>query len=61
MKIDCDSCTQRPVACGECVVSLFLSMPSQDGELETCESQAIEVLANVGLVPKIRMQQASGE
>lgn len=61
MKIDCDSCTQRPAACGECVVSLFLSMPSQDGELESCESQAIEVLASVGLVPKLRMQQASGE
>ncbi len=61
MKIDCNSCTQKPLACGDCVVTLFLSMPSQDGELMECESEAISVLAQVGLVPKLRMEQASGE
>lgn len=61
MKIDCNSCTQRPIACGDCVVSLFLSLPSQDGELLESESQAFSVLADVGLVPKLRMEQASGE
>lgn len=61
MKIDCDSCTQKPAACGECVVTLFLSMPSQDGQLEEVETGAISVLAQVGLVPKIQMKSASGE
>ena len=61
MKIDCATCTQKPVACGDCVVTLFLSLPSQDGELQPCESDAIDVLAQVGLVPKLRMQKASGE
>ena len=61
MKIDCGSCTQKPVACSDCVVTLFLSMPSLDGELQTPESDAISVLAQVGLVPKLRMTKASGE
>jgi hypothetical protein len=61
MKIDCNTCTQKPIACGDCVVTLFLAMPSQDGELMECESEAISVLAQVGLVPKLRMEKASGE
>lgn len=61
MKIDCDSCTQKPIACSDCVVTLFLSIPSLDGELQECESEAISVLATVGLVPKLRMRAASGE
>ncbi|MCX6403426.1 MAG: hypothetical protein NT032_05880 [Actinobacteria bacterium] len=43
------------------MVTLFLSLPSQDGELQPCESEAFDVLAQVGLVPKLRMQKASGE
>lgn len=28
MKIDCDSCAVKDIACGDCVVNLFLSLPA---------------------------------
>lgn len=54
MKVDCSTCTQRDIACGDCVVSLFLSFPS--GEITRDELTAMEVMAEAGLVPHVRMQ-----
>jgi len=53
MKVDCSTCTQRDIACGDCVVSLFLSFPS--GEITNDELAAMEVMADAGLVPHVRM------
>jgi len=67
MLIDCDSCTERPRACGECVVSVLLGMPGERGpgervpgpgpELDADERGALEVLAGAGLVPPLRLQR----
>lgn len=54
MKVDCSTCTQRDIACGDCVVSLFLSFPSS--EITTDELVAMEVMAEAGLVPHVRME-----
>jgi len=62
MLIDCDSCTERPRACGECVVSVLLGMPGERApgpgpELDADERGALEVLAGAGMVPPLRLQR----
>lgn len=50
--IDCDSCTMRHIACGDCVVSVLLGAPpSWNAE----EQRALGVLADSGLVPPLRL------
>ena len=51
--IDCDSCQVRPQACGDCVVSVLLGPPDHEWEPE--EQRALEVLAESGLVPHLRL------
>lgn len=56
MFIDCDSCTVRgPAACGDCVVTALLGAPPQGVELEPAERDALDVLAESGLVPPLRL------
>lgn len=50
--IDCDTCTVRGDACGDCVVAVLLGAPPV---LDIEEQQAIEVLAASGLVPPLRL------
>lgn len=74
MMIDCDTCTVRGDACADCVVTFLTipvregaSPPaSVDGasvlrsprELDDAERRAIEVLADAGLVPPLRLVAA---
>lgn len=70
MLIDCDSCAVRGLACGDCVVTVLLGVPSPtsgdsgarpaDGpvtrvELDGPERAAIAVLSGQGLVPPLRL------
>lgn len=68
MLIDCDTCTQRDVACADCVVS-FLTIPVRPyeplprgarAELSESEGRALGVLAGSGLVPPLRMTHRAG-
>lgn len=56
MIIDCDLCTMRDIACTDCVVSVLLGPPGavQDGFDEE-ERVALDVLAESGLVPPLRL------
>ncbi|MFZ1361728.1 MAG: hypothetical protein WAS05_02155 [Candidatus Nanopelagicales bacterium] len=54
MVIDCDSCTAKPVACDGCVVSFLLGSP-QGAELEREDVRMLDVLADSGLVPPLRL------
>lgn len=54
MLIDCDTCTARPRACSECVVSVLLGFPGHP-DLDADERDAVEVLAASGLVPPLRL------
>lgn len=63
--IDCDTCTVRGLACGDCVVAVLLGPPEQEQgawaaglELDTDETRALAVLAGSGLVPPLRMVRA---
>jgi len=50
--IDCDDCAVRGPGCQDCVVSVLLGVPES---LLADERQALEVLADVGLAPRLRL------
>ncbi|MEH3034859.1 MAG: hypothetical protein PGN07_12775 [Aeromicrobium erythreum] len=54
--VDCDSCVVRgPRACGDCVVSVLLGGPPQGVEIDADERHALDLLADGGLVPPLRL------
>ncbi len=50
--IDCDDCAVRGSGCGDCVVSVLLGVPET---LLGDERAALEVLAEAGLAPRLRL------
>lgn len=50
--IDCDDCAVRGPGCQDCVVSVLLGIPEN---LLVDEQRALEVLADVGLAPRLRL------
>lgn len=52
VKIDCDDCAVRGAGCQDCVVSVLLGVPET---LLVDERRALEVLAEVGLAPRLRL------
>ncbi|WP_019877701.1 hypothetical protein [Sporichthya polymorpha] len=56
MIIDCDSCAMRDLACGDCVVSVLLGPPGALAPgFDPEERAALDVLADSGLVPPLRL------
>lgn len=55
MLIDCDACAVRGLACGDCVVTVLLGAPPDGVELDAAERQALDALAEGGLVPRLRL------
>jgi len=62
--IDCDDCAMRDLACGDCVVTVLLRAPAQAPaapspghgvEVDEGERRALDVLADSGLVPRLRL------
>ena len=52
--IDCDTCLVRGPACQDCVVTVLLGPPPELG-FDADEARALDVLAESGLVPPLRM------
>lgn len=50
--IDCDDCAVRGHGCKDCVISVLLGVPET---LRPDEQRALEVLADVGLAPRLRL------
>ena len=50
--IDCDECAVRGPGCRDCVVSVLLGTPET---LLEDERAALEVLADAGLAPRLRL------
>ena len=50
--IDCDECAVRGPGCRECVVSVLLGVPET---LLEDERAALEVLAEAGMAPRLRL------
>lgn len=59
MLIDCDTCEVRPLACGDCVVTVLLGRAPEGVELDQGEQEAINVLARTGLVPPLRLRRST--
>ena len=55
MLIDCDGCAVRDIACGDCVVTVLLGAPPGALEVDETERAALDVLADSGLVPRLRL------
>lgn len=54
LSIDCDTCLVRGLSCHDCVVTVLLGPPPELG-FDAEEQHALEVLADSGLVPPLRM------
>lgn len=66
MLIDCDNCEVRNIACGGCVVSTLLdasglSASGHGVEIDERELEALDVLADLGLVPPLRHTAEAAE
>lgn len=57
MLIDCETCSVRNIACGDCVVGVLLGPAGDGATLDQAERSAIGVLARSGLVPPLRLVQ----
>lgn len=55
MLIDCDGCAVRGLQCGDCVVTVLLGAPPGAVQVDDDERQALDVLADSGLVPRLRL------
>jgi hypothetical protein len=55
MLIDCENCAVRGLACGGCVVTVMLGAPPEGVELDEEERRALAVLADAGVVPRLRL------
>jgi hypothetical protein len=55
LRIDCDTCVVRGHACHDCVVSVLLGPPPE--LMGEDEQRALTVLADIGLVPPLRLVQ----
>jgi hypothetical protein len=53
--IDCDTCAVRDLQCGDCVVPVLLGAAPGALEVDDGEQQALAVLAESGLVPRLRL------
>ncbi|MDX6261968.1 MAG: hypothetical protein QOH84_3656 [Kribbellaceae bacterium] len=60
MLIDCDACVMRGPGCRDCVVSVLLGMPPEQTSLRIDDEElaALDVLAQSGLVPPLRLVHA---
>lgn len=56
MIIDCDTCMVRGAACGDCVVTVLLGTTPSGLDLDDGERLALDVLADSGLVPPLRLR-----
>lgn len=55
MLIDCDGCVMRDLACADCVVTVLLGAPPGALDVDDDEQRALGVLADSGLVPRLRL------
>ena len=53
-RIDCDTCVVRGLACHDCVVTVLLG-PPPELTIDDDERRALDVLADSGLVPPLRL------
>jgi hypothetical protein len=61
MIVDCDRCQVRGNACQDCVITVLLGAPPGAVELDGAERQALDTLAEAGMVPHLRLVDLAEE
>jgi hypothetical protein len=56
--IDCDRCSVRGTGCADCMVTVLLGSPPFGVALDHDEQRALDVLADAGLIPPLRMVES---
>jgi hypothetical protein len=56
--IDCGRCVLRGIACSDCAIGVLVGGP-RPVEWDDTELHAVELLADAGLVPKLRLTPAA--
>jgi hypothetical protein len=59
LHVDCGTCVARGAACNDCVVSVLLGRSGDVVDLDQDEQDALEALADSGLVPPLRLIQGA--
>jgi hypothetical protein len=59
LHVDCGTCVARGAACNDCVVSVLLGRSGGVVDLDQDEQDALEALADSGLVPPLRLIQGA--
>lgn len=59
MLIDCESCTARPRACSECMVSALLGVPEGAAQLGEEEAAVLNLFVDEGLLPRLRLVRSA--
>jgi hypothetical protein len=54
LRIDCDRCAVRDLQCGDCVMTVLRGAPGVY-DVDPGEALALDVLAEQGLVPHLRL------
>ncbi len=55
MLIDCVGCAVSDLDCADCVVTVLLGGPPGSVDVDDEERRALDVLADSGLVPRLRL------
>jgi hypothetical protein len=61
MIVDCDRCQVRGNACQDCVITVLLGAPPGAVDLDGAERQALDTLAEAGMVPYLRLVDLAEE
>jgi hypothetical protein len=61
MIVDCDRCEVRGAACRDCVITALLGTPPGGVELDGAERQALDVLADAGMVARLQLVELREE
>ena len=55
LHVDCGTCRARGPACSDCVISVLLGPMSEEVLLDDQEQAALQVMADSGLLPPLRL------
>lgn len=62
MRIDCDECAMHDTeACRDCVVTHVLRDVAGPLEVDEDQAEALEILADLGLVPELRLLRRTAD
>jgi hypothetical protein len=61
MVIDCDTCAARGPQCADCLVGAVVGGPATRRGFTPAELSAMRVLADAGLLPRLRYRSAPAQ